>query len=131
MAVEIASNSRTTQEILTAIERLDPVDRDRVARHLKRLRTAKPETEQHRRETELLRLIRSRPLQLGRHYRTLLRKLEAETLTSEERQELMPLIDLSESFAVQRLEALVELATLRQTSLPELMQELDIRPHRA
>ena len=89
----------------------------------------KPETEQHRREIELLRLIRFRPLQLGGRYRTLLRKLEAETLTSEERQEPMLLIDLSEIFAVQRLEAFVELATLRQRSLPQLMQELDIRPH--
>ena len=88
----------------------------------------KPETEQHRREIELLRLIRFRTLQLGGRYRTLLRKLEAETLTSEERQEPMPLIELSEIFAVQRLEAFVELATLRQTSLPQLMQELDIRP---
>lgn len=90
----------------------------------------KPKSETIRRETELLRIIRRPPAELGAHYRALLRKLQAETLTPEEREELLPLIDISEAFAVRRLEALIELAKLRQTTLPELMQELDIRPRR-
>ena len=120
----------TTQEILTAIERLSPVELDQIARHVKRLRTVKPQTEQKRRETELLRVIRRRPSELGAQYRTLLRKLEAETLTDTERQELTPLIELSEAFTARHLEALSELANLRHTTVPELMRELDIRPRR-
>ena len=119
-----------TQEILTAIERLDPVELDQVARHVKRLRTIKPQTEQERREQELLSIIRRRSAELGARYRELLRKLEAETLTDAGRQELTPLIDISEAFAGRRLEALSELAKLRHTSVPLLMSELDIRPRR-
>lgn len=121
----------TTQEILTAIERLSPVELDQVARHVKRLRIVKPQTDQQRHETELLRAIRRRPSELGARYRALLRKLEAETITDDERQELTPLIEFSEAFAVHRLEALSELANLRQTTVPELMRELDIRPCRS
>ena len=36
--------------------------------------------------------------------------------------------ELSEAFAVRRLEALMELAKLRQTTVPDLMRQLDIRP---
>ncbi len=130
MAVATAEKQWTTPEILAAIERLDPVELDKVARHVKRVRTAKPKSATRQREMELLRVIRRRPAELGARYRELLRRLEAETLTLEERKELQPLIDLSEAFTVRRLEALAELAKLRQTTLPELMQELDIRPRR-
>lgn len=130
MAVLTTQQRQTTQEILAAIERLDPVELDQIARHVKRLRTAKPRTEQQQREVELLRLIRRYPSELGPRYRTLLRKLEAETLTQEERQELLPLTEIAEAFAVRRLEALVELAVLRRTTLPDIMRELDIRPRR-
>ncbi len=115
---------------MAALERLDPVELDQIARHVKRLRTAKPQTKQQQRETELLRLIRRRPPELGTRYRTLLCKLEAETLTQEERQELLPLTAIAEAFTARRLETLVELAALRQTTLPDLMRELDIRPRR-
>jgi|SRR5579871_3655944 len=93
-------------------------------------KTGKPQTKLQQRETELLRFVRRRPSELGAPYRTLLRKLEAETLTEEERQELLPLTEIAEAFAVHRLEALVELAALRQTTLPDLRRELDIRPRR-
>jgi hypothetical protein len=121
----------TAQDIMEAIGHLGPVELDRVARSVRRLRAMQPETEQQRREAQLLKIIRQRrPPQLGRHYHELLRKLEAETLSSEERQKLMPLIEMSEAFAARRVKSLVELAQIRNVSLPELMQELGIKPQR-
>ncbi len=96
-----------------------------------RLRSTPPGEEPSRREAELLKIVRRRrPAAMYRRYRELARKLEAETLTPDEREEFMPLIEQSEAFAVQRLEALIELAALRNTELPHLMEELGIRPER-
>lgn len=75
----------TIGELMAAIERLDPVELDQVARHVRRVRTTKPKSESLRREAELLRSIRRRPAELGVRYRNLLRKQEAEILTQAER----------------------------------------------
>ena len=126
-----AETPQKTQALLAEIERLGPVELDLIARRVRQLRTAQPETEPLQREAKLLRVIRRRPAELGSRYRELLRKLEAETLTPEERRELLPLTEIAEAFAARRVEALIELANLRHTSLVELMRELDIRPRRA
>lgn len=55
-------------------------------------------------------------------------KRSAETLTSEEYDELLALSDEIELRDAQRVEYLAELAQLRNISLRSLMQQLDIRP---
>ena len=50
------------------------------------------------------------------------------TLTAAEQEERLQLVEESEAFTVQRLQALVELAQLRQVSLPALMKQLNIKP---
>ncbi len=50
------------------------------------------------------------------------------TLTAAEQEERLRLVEESEAFTVQRLQALVELAQLRQVSLPALMKQLGIKP---
>jgi hypothetical protein len=61
-------------------------------------------------------------------YYALMDKRDAETLTSDEYEELLQLTDEAEEWNVRRVEALVELAQLRQMSLGDLMDSLDIRP---
>ncbi len=53
-------------------------------------------------------------------------KLEAETLSEKEHEELVQLNNKAEWLNVQRVEALAELATLRQTTLPEMIQVLGL-----
>lgn len=126
-----SGNGLTTQDVLEALPTLKPVDMEKVARHVRRLRSTPPGEEPSRREADLLKIARRRrPGAMYRRYRELSRKLEMETLSPDERKELMPLIEESEMFAVRRLEALVELAALRKTDLPQLMEELGIRPER-
>lgn len=61
-------------------------------------------------------------------YDDLTAKRRAETLTAEEHQELLTLIDRIEQADAERAQALTDLARLRQMSLTTLMNELGIRP---
>ena len=60
-------------------------------------------------------------------YHTLMAKRRTETLTPDEHAALIALSDQIEEANVRRIQALVELARLRQTSLEALMQELGLQ----
>jgi hypothetical protein len=79
-------------------------------------------------ETTLLQKINLELPETTRYrYDGLQRKSQAEILTPEEHEELLSLIDRVEQADAERLEALLELAQLRQISLPELMVQLGIQ----
>jgi hypothetical protein len=61
-------------------------------------------------------------------YNELTEKRRAETLTPEEQATLIGLSDQIEELNARRIQHLIELARLRQTSLPELMEQLGIKP---
>ncbi len=60
----------------------------------------------------------------------LIEKRKTYTITDEELEELKALSTYSEEIAVERVKALTELATLRNTTVRELMKELDVKPHK-
>jgi hypothetical protein len=66
--------------------------------------------------------------ELRAQYQTLRAKKEAETLIDDEYNTLIKLSNTIELFGAQRLEALANLAQLRQVSLSELMEILSIQP---
>src|SRR5579871_4577563 len=97
----------TTQEIIAAIGQLGPVDLEKVARHVARLRM-KSGTGQ---EAELLKTARRhRPRAFDRRYRELMRKRQEETLTKTEYEELLRLTDEAEAFETRRIKAMSALA---------------------
>ncbi len=55
-------------------------------------------------------------------------KRRADTLTSSEHQELLELLDLIEQHDVKRMEALAELAQLRNLPIRVLIKDLGIHP---
>ncbi len=61
-------------------------------------------------------------------YRKLLQKFRAENITDEERRQLTDLTDKLENLNVERLKCLVEIAEIRRKTLPEVMDELNIKP---
>jgi hypothetical protein len=61
-------------------------------------------------------------------YHELVAKRERELLTADELAEIIGLSDQLEAANAQRMTLLVELARLRNTSLPALMAELGLRP---
>ena len=80
-------------------------------------------------ETALLMKVNSGlPAKVHRRYRELMGKVREERLTQAEYEELQGLTDQSELKQAERLEALVELARLRKTTLTELMDTLGIKP---
>jgi len=60
-------------------------------------------------------------------YDELIAKRQAETLTTDEYQQLLQLTEQIEKFEAIRVETMAELAQLRQTSLTHLMKELNIQ----
>ena len=59
-------------------------------------------------------------------YDALLEKRDARTLTPAEYEELLALTDQVEAWNVERVQALADLARLRQVSLPELTRQLGL-----
>jgi hypothetical protein len=116
----------TTQEILTAIGQLGPVELEKVARHVSRLRLRKATGQ----EAELLQTARRRrPRAFQRRYHELMQKRQEETLTEGEYQELLSLTDEAEAFDTRRMKALSALAEMRQTDLDTLIRDLGLARH--
>jgi hypothetical protein len=72
----------------------------------------------------LQKIAQTLPAAIQQRYNDLRAKLQAETLTTAEHQELLNLTDTIEQFDADRLQHLLELAQLRQISLPELLDAL-------
>jgi hypothetical protein len=115
----------TTDDLLAAIERLEPAEMERISRRLLHLQARHKAPHLSEREAELLREI-YRPKRSGfqERFDELNARRRALCLTPAEHQELLRLVQESEAFTVRRLEALAELAQLRQVRLPTLMRPL-------
>jgi hypothetical protein len=117
----------TTDEILAAIVQFDTSELEFFATQINQLiiqRKTASDLEAH-----LLQKIHQ-PLdpQLYQHYVHLLQKRDAETLSPTEHQELIRLTHQVEALNVERVTHLTELAKLRQTTLPQLITDLGIKP---
>jgi hypothetical protein len=78
-------------------------------------------------ETALLLTINQGiPSELNQRYEWLLEKRDDETISPEESQELLIILNQIEALGVDRLKALASLAQIRQVNLLQLMQDLGI-----
>jgi len=81
-------------------------------------------------EADLLqRINQGPPPEARRRYAELTAKLHQETITSEEHQELLALIDQIELADAERMRHVIALAQLRQVSVDALLHQLGIRSH--
>ena len=79
-------------------------------------------------ETELLQQInRGLPADIRQHYDALNAKLHNETITPQEQEELLTLIDRLELADAERMQRLVALAQIQSVSVDSLMEQLGIR----
>ncbi len=80
-------------------------------------------------ESDLLRKINhAAPTEIQKRYDFLIKKRKNESLKVTELQELLELTSYFENQNVQRLGYLIELAKVRNVSLDELIEQLDIKP---
>jgi hypothetical protein len=118
----------TIEDLLAAIEQLEPVELEKVSQRLLHLQARRRAPNLSEREAELLREIyRAKPHGFQERFDELNAKRRAFALTPEEHEELLRLVDESEAFTVRRTEALAELAQLRQVPLPALMKQLGLK----
>ncbi len=96
---------------------------DKLSHLLARRKTPKPSE----RELELLKIIYE-PLKAKTQHRydMLSAKLQAESISPKEHQELLDLVEVAEGHNVDWLKALIELAQLRGVSVEDLMMQLGL-----
>jgi hypothetical protein len=115
-------------ELLNMVKQLNSIDLDRFASSVDEIQTQRQTPSIPRRESELLLKINQQlPYEIQAAYDHLIAKRQAETLNPNEYETLLELTEKVEQFEAKRIEAMAELAGLRQISLTELMNELGIK----
>ena len=117
------------QELLKATKQLDNAELKEFMQKLSTLYAQRQTPHLSQKESKLLQKInRGIPETLWQPYKKLVARRDNGTLTPEEHEELIRLSDQIEELHAKRMEYLVELAQLRQVSLPDLMDALSIYP---
>lgn len=128
MAVVFIQAKLTTEDLMAAIEQLEPEETEKITRRLLHLQARRRVSHLPEQEAELLQIIyREKRPGFQERFDLLNEKRRTFTLSPEEQDELVRLADEAEVFTVQRLQALGELAKLRQLTLPALMKQLGLK----
>jgi len=126
-AIQVRSQV-SLDELLDGIAQLETPELERFIAQALALRAKRIAPGLRQDETRLLQKInRGLPANVQQRYDDLTAKRRAETLTPEEHQELVTLIDRIERSDAERLQNLTKLAQLRHVSVTALMVELGIR----
>lgn len=117
----------TTSELLEATNQLNTHELGEFVEQITHLYAHRKAPSLSPKETELLlKINQGIPATTQKPYTRLRKRLEAEEITPEEQEELIRLSDQIESQNVERLQALIELAQLRNMSVKEMMKQLGI-----
>ena len=118
----------SVDELLKAVDNLSEPDLDHLVKRALFVRARRKTNVLTAAETDLLLEINQGiPAHVHDRYEILLEKRDDETLTEADYRELLDLSNQIEGFGVKRIEALAKLATVRQVSLPKLMDDLGIQ----
>jgi hypothetical protein len=119
-----------TETLLNAVVQLPSKEFERFFEQAKRLRQNSTKSRWTKSEIEMIRNLNHCVLSSEKQERfnKLVKKRRAEKITERELAELIILNDESESLNVKRIEILAKLATAKNKTLPEIMDELEIRP---
>ncbi|MBI3922993.1 MAG: STAS/SEC14 domain-containing protein [Armatimonadetes bacterium] len=118
----------SSDELLQAVRQLSLSELERFVSEVMTLQAQRKAPSLPQVEAELLlRINQGLPTEVRERYNRLIAKRRSETLTPEEHAELLRLGEQVETLEAQRVERLAELAQLRKTTLPALMQSLGIR----
>jgi hypothetical protein len=116
-------------ELLQAANQLNEPDLETLTTQILTLRARRKTHVLDQQESELLQTINQGIPELLHHqYQILAQKRNAETIEEEEYEELLALSDRIEQLTADRVEALTQLAEIRQISLLQLMDDLGIQP---
>jgi len=126
--VEVSSQI-SLSDLLNSVGQLNTKDLEQFISQVLTMRAKRVAPNVSNQEAEMLEKInRGLQLETQQRYNVLVTKRLAETLTSEEHQELLTLIDTIELADAERVQTLTKLAQLRNVSVTTLMKKLNIRP---
>jgi hypothetical protein len=116
--------------LLNSLKQLTPNELNEVAKYSALLRARRLAPSLSQEEAELLLKINQGvvPSEIRTRCATLTKKSRQGIITEREHAELMDLVDQIELLNAKRMEYLVQLAHLRQTTLPALMDDLELKP---
>lgn len=127
MPISEARSQISLDELLSGVAQLDTPALERFISQVLTVRARRLAPSFLQGEAALLERINAGvPTDVRQRYDVLSAKRRAETLTSEEHQELLRLIDCVEQADAERARALTDLARLRKISVPALMATLGI-----
>ncbi len=122
-------NKIELDQFIKGVAQLETADLEQVVEQVNLILAQRKVASLSQSEAELLQRINQRlPESTQRRYNELRTKLETETMTPEEHQELLALVDIVEQVDAERLQHLIELSQLRQVALNDLIHQLSIRP---
>ncbi|EGJ30530.1 MULTISPECIES: hypothetical protein [Moorena] len=114
-------------QLLRAVEQLSLSELEKVGAYIISLQAQRKAPSLSSDQARLLITINQGvPADIQNRYDELIQKRKMETLTAEQYKELLALSDQVETIEAKRVEAMAELARLRQISLSTLMADLDI-----
>lgn len=111
----------STENLLNAVVRMPEKDFERFLRNAKQLKD---------RETKLVNTLENFDLSAEKKkvYRQLLKKFRAEKISTAEHQQLITLTEELENLNVARIKNIAEIAKLRNSTLKEVIKDLNIKP---
>lgn len=116
-------------QLLAGVAQLDTPDLEKLLIQVRQVLAHRQNPNLPTLEIELLQKInQTLPDEVQQQYDDLSAKMRSGAITPNEHQELLKLIDIVEQNDSDRLQHLIQLSQLRNISLPELMQQLDIHP---
>jgi hypothetical protein len=116
-------------ELLNGVAQLSLPELERFVLQVIALQAQRKSPNLRKDEAELLlKINQGLPFDTQKRYDELVAKRKAETMTPDEHQELLRLIEQIEKSDAERVKNLVDLAHLRGTSLTALMEDLGIHP---
>lgn len=116
-------------QLLDGVAQLETTDLEKFVEQVASILAQRKAARLHQSESALLKQIdQSIPDVAQQRYVELSAKLRDQTITPDEHQEFLALIDIVEQADADRLQHLVELSRLRQVSLNDLMNHLGIHP---
>ncbi|VAW42952.1 hypothetical protein MNBD_CHLOROFLEXI01-2494 [hydrothermal vent metagenome] len=116
--------------LLNSLRQLTPNELNEVSKQTALLRARRLAPNLPQKEAELLLKINQGIIPEGTRARcaALTKKSRQGNLTDEEQSELMTLVNQIELLNAKRIEYLAQLASLRKTTLSELMDDLELKP---
>jgi hypothetical protein len=116
-------------QLLTGVAQLDTPDLEQLLIQIQQVLAHRQNPSLPALELELLQKInQTLPEEIQQKYSDLNAKMRSQTITHEEHQDLLKLIDIVEKADGDRLQHLIQLSQLRNISLTELMKQLQIHP---